>query len=161
MSTIARRLTDLGLTLPAPFTPPKGVTLLFPEVSIRGDRAFVSGHGPLADDGSLAGPFGKLGRDVTVEQGAELAGRTALAMLASLQRALGDLDRIAGWARVFGMVNATPDFDRHPAVINGFSRVILDVFGDETGRHARSAVGMASLPFDLAVEVEAEVLLKA
>ena len=79
--------------------------------------------------------------------------------LGSLQRELGDLDRIGGWVRVFGMVNSTPGFDRHPAVINGFSDLILAVFGLETGRQARSAIGVAGLPFDIAVEIEAEVVL--
>ena len=78
-------------------------------------------------------------------------------MLGSIERALGDLDRIVAWTRVFGMVNSAPGFNRHPAVINGFSDLILDVFGPEIGAHSRSAVGMAELPFDLPVEIEAQV----
>lgn len=80
-------------------------------------------------------------------------------MLTSLKTQLGDLDRISGWGRVFGMVNAAPDFTGQPAIINGFSDVILDVFGEEVGRHTRSAVSVAGLPFNLAVEIEAEVLI--
>ncbi|MGH6893351.1 MAG: RidA family protein, partial [Dongiaceae bacterium] len=136
------------------------IALLFPWVNVRGERVFVSGHGPQNFDGSLAGPFGKVGTDVSIEQAQELARKVGLSILASLQRALGDLDRVAGWARVFGMVNAAPSFDRHPAVINGFSDLILAVFGADIGRHARSAIGVAGLPFNIAVEIEAEVLLR-
>ena len=82
---------------------------------------------------------------------------TALSMLGSLQRALGDLDRIQAWGRVFGMVNIAPGFMRQPSVINGFSDLILEVFGPQVGAHARSAVGMAELPFCIPVEIEAEV----
>jgi enamine deaminase RidA (YjgF/YER057c/UK114 family) len=125
-------------------------------VRLVGDRALISRHGPQDPDGSIAGPFGKLGIDVTVEQGYQAARMTAVSMLGSLARELGDLDRITGWVRVFGMVNSAPGFSSQPAVINGFSDLILELFG-EAGAHARSAVGMAELPFNLAVEVEAEV----
>jgi enamine deaminase RidA (YjgF/YER057c/UK114 family) len=103
--------------------------------------------------------LGKLGVDVTLEQGYAAARSTALAMLGSLQLALGDLDRIEAWLRVFGMVNAGPGFNRFPLVINGFSDLILEVFGPEAGAHARSAVGLAGLPFDIPVEIEAEVAI--
>jgi len=159
MSRIASRLNELGLVLPPPMQAPGGITLPFPWVNVRGERAFVSGHAPQNSDGSLAGPFGKVGAELTVEQGKELAHKVGLSILGSLQRELGTLDRIAGWARVFGMVNSAPGFDRHPAVINGFSELILAVFGPEVGRHARSAVGLAALPFNIGVEIEAEVLL--
>lgn len=153
------RLRELGIELPPPLKLPEGTKLPFPWVNVRGDRVFVSGHAAQEADGSLAGPFGQLGAEVTVEEGYALARKTGLAMLGSLERELGDLDRIAGWARVFGMVNSAPGFDRQPAVINGFSELILEVFGPEIGRHARSAVGMAALPMGVAVEIEAEVLL--
>ncbi len=100
---------------------------------MRGDRAIISGHPPQNPDGSLAGPFGKVGAEVTLEQAHEVARKVGLSILGSLQRELGDLDRIAGWVRVFGMVNSAPGFDRHPAVINGFSDLILAVFGPEIG----------------------------
>ena len=157
MSRIAERITELGHVLPQPIQTPAGIVLPFSMVNIRGDRAIVSGHGPLNADGSISGPFGKVGADVTEEQAKELAAKTGLAILDSLQRALGDLDRIVGWNRVFGMVNSAPDFVRQPLVINGFSELIVEIFGNETGAHARSAVGMAALPFDMAVEIEAEV----
>ena len=151
MARIETKLAQHGLTLPQPLVLPPGVVLPFPEVNLRGNRAYVSGAGPLNDDGSLAGPFGKVGIDVSVEDAAALAQKTGLAILAGLKRELGDLDRITGWCRVFGMVNCDPGFQQQPAVINGFSHLILDLFGPEVGRHARSAVGMAALPMRIAV----------
>ena len=108
----------------------------------------------------MAPPFGQVGAEVSVEEAIEAARLTALSMLGSLRRTLGSLDRINGWLRVFGMVNSAPGFDRQPTVINGFSDLILEVFGPETGRHARSAVGMAALPFGIPVEIEAEVSIR-
>lgn len=105
--------------------------------------------------------MGKVGRDLTPEQAYQAARLTGLAILGSLQRAFGTLDRIESWVRVFGMVNAAPGFDRMPAVINGFSDLILELFGAEAGAHARSAVGMAELPFGIPVEIEGEVALRA
>ncbi len=157
MARIESKLAAMGLILPPQLVPPGGVVLPFEFVRLRGPRAFISGHGPLAPDGSLAQPLGKVGRDLTLEQGYIAARLTALAILGSLQRALGDLDRITAWERVFGMVNSAPGFDRQPAVINGFSELILELFGPEVGAHARSAVGMAELPFGIPVEIEGEV----
>lgn len=157
MSSIEARLAQAGLILPPPIVPPPGVVLPFQFVQIAGTRVLFSGHGPLNADGSVAQPLGKVGDAVTVEQGYEAARLTALAVLGSLQRSLGSLDRIVAWRRVFGMVNSAPGFDRQPQVINGFSDLILDVFGPERGLHTRSAVGMAELPFGIPVEVEGEV----
>jgi enamine deaminase RidA (YjgF/YER057c/UK114 family) len=157
MSSIEARLAQAGLILPPPIVPPPGVVLPFQFVQIAGTRVLFSGHGPLNADGSVAHPLGKVGDAVTVEQGYEAARLTALAVLGSLQRSLGSLDRIVAWRRVFGMVNSAPGFDRQPQVINGFSDLILDVFGPERGLHTRSAVGMAELPFGIPVEVEGEV----
>jgi hypothetical protein len=159
MPQIEDRLRALGLLLPPPPTPPPGVLLPFQFVRVLGRRALISGHGPQNPDGSFAAPLGKLGREVTLEQGYVAARLTALSILGSLQRALGDLDRIAAWGRVLGMVNAAPGFTRHPSVINGFSDLILELFGPEVGAHSRSAVGLAELPFDLPVEIEGEVEL--
>jgi len=159
LGRIDTRLRELGLLLPPPPQPPPGVVLPFEFVRIVGTRATISGHGPQAPDGSFARPFGKLGRELTLEQGYAAARLTALSILGSLERALGDLDRIAAWSRVFGMVNSAPGFNRQPSVINGFSDLILEVFGPGIGAHSRSAVGMAELPFDIPVEIEAEVLL--
>lgn len=160
MSRIGTRLATLGLDLPPPLSPPRDMVLPFPWVNVRGDRAFVSGHSAQTMDGKLAGPFGQLGDGVTVDQGYEAARLTGLAILGSLARELGDLDRITGWGRVFGMVNSAPGFTDQPAVINGFSDLVLEVFGPEIGRHARSAVGMAALPAGFCVEIEAEVLIR-
>ena len=157
---IESRLTDLGLVLPAPPRLPPDVRLPFSFVRIHGDRAIISGHGPQRPDGSLAPPFGKVGAEVTVEEAYESARLTALAMLGSLQRALGDLDRITAWLRIFGMVNAAPGFHDEPAVINGCSDLILALFGPEIGQHARSAVGLAELPWNIPVEIEAEVAIR-
>ena len=157
MAKIEQRLVALGLALPPPVKPPPGVVLPFQFVRLVGSRAYISGHSAQNPDGSIAGPLGKLGRELTVEQGYAAARLTALSILASLQRALGDLDRIASWGRVFGMVNSAPGFNKQPSVINGFSDLILELYGPEIGAHARSAVGMAELPFDIPVEVEAEV----
>ena len=157
---IESRLAELGLELPAPLVLPPGVKLPFPWVHVVGNRAIVSGHGPTDVHGALAKPLGKVGAEITLEQGYEAARLTGLAMLGSLKRALGDLDRIDRWVRVFGMVNAAPGFNRTPAVINGFTELIINVFGPERGAHARSAVGMAELPFDIPVEIEAELLVR-
>lgn len=157
MGSIEDRLRELGYVLPPPLTPPPGIVLPFQFVRISGGRAWASGHGPQAADGSIAQPLGKVGDTVSEEQAYESARLTALSMLGSLQRALGDLGRITAWNRVFGMVNAIPGFARQPNVINGFSDLILEVFGPEIGAHSRSAVGMADLPFGIPVEVEAEL----
>jgi enamine deaminase RidA (YjgF/YER057c/UK114 family) len=159
MARIEARLSAMGLSLPAPVKPPPGVILPFESVRVIGRRAIIAGHGPLNPDGSIAQPLGKVGRELTLEQGYAAARLTGLAMIGSLKRALGDLDRIAGWARVFGMVNAAPGFTNTPAVINGFSDLILELFGKEVGAHARSAVGLAALPFNIPVEIEGEVEL--
>jgi len=157
MPTVEQRISALGLVLPGPIKPPPGIVLPFQFVRIIGTRAFISGHGPQNSDGSIAEPLGKVGRDLTVEQGYVAARLTGLSILGSLQRALGDLDRITAWTRVFGMVASAPGFDRQPSVINGFSDLVLELFGPEVGAHARSAVGMAELPFNIPVEIEAEV----
>lgn len=157
---IETRIRDLGLALPLPTQAPHGVRLPFSAVRVVGDRVFVSGHGPQNGDGSLAGPFGKLGADLTIEQGYASARLVALSVLGSLARELGDLDRIAAWLRVFGMVNSAPGFADQPSVINGFSDLIIELFGD-VGAHARSAVGMAALPWNIPVEVEAELLVRS
>ena len=159
MSMIDQRLQALGISLPAALQLPPGVVLPFPWVRVVGSRALISGHGPTNVDGSLALPLGKVGGEVTLEQGYFAARMTGLAILASLKRELGNLDRIAAWVRVFGMVNSTLGFNKQPAVINGFTDLIIEVFGHDKGAHARSAVGMAELPFNIPVEIEGEVEL--
>ena len=159
MMEIERRLAELGLALPPPIKVPPGVNLPFSFVRIHRGIAYISGHGPQNADGSVAGPFGKVGGDISIEQGYDAAKAVALSMLGSLQRELGDLDRVTAWLRLHGMVNCALDFAQQPAVINGCSDLILALYGADIGAHARSAVGMASLPFNMAVEIEATVAI--
>jgi enamine deaminase RidA (YjgF/YER057c/UK114 family) len=151
---IERRLEGLGLSLPRPFAPPPGVEFKFDLVRIHGDLAHVSGHLPVDGDRVLV--QGKVDTDVSVEEAAEAARLTGLSILASLKRELGELDRVRGWVKALGLVNCAPGFSKTPAVINGFSELILELWGD-AGRHARSAIGASELPFDAPVEVEAIV----
>lgn len=154
---IERKLEAMGLVLPAAMQTPTEVKLPFVQVRVRGSRATIAGHGPLKANGTLFEPLGKVGAEVSLEQGYQAARATALAILASLKRELGDLDRVTAWLRGFGMVNAAPGFTQTPAVINGFSDLILDLYGPEAGSHSRSAIGVAELPFSIPVEIEAEV----
>ena len=154
MGRIEDRLAELELELPEPPAAPPGVVLPFDWVRVSGDHAYVSGHGPL--DGGEVLVRGKVGTDVSPERGHEAARLTALSMFASLQRELGDLDRVTDWVKALGLVNCAPGFSGTPGVINGFSDLVIDVWG-ASGRHARSAIGAAELPFDRSVEVEAIV----
>jgi enamine deaminase RidA (YjgF/YER057c/UK114 family) len=151
VGTIDDRLSALGLSLPRPFVAPPDLELKFSWVRVSGPYAYVSGHGPL--DGSDVLVRGKVGANVTVEQAYEAARLTGLSILASLKQELGDLDRVTGWVKALGFVNCAPGFNVTPAVINGFSDLVVDLWG-EAGRHARSAIGAAELPFDMSVEVE-------
>jgi enamine deaminase RidA (YjgF/YER057c/UK114 family) len=153
VSAVEDKLSDLGLSLPKVFSAPPGLNFKFALVRVSGGHAYVSGHGPF--DGSEVLMRGKVGADVTPEQAYEAARLTALSVLASLRQELGDLDRVTGWVKALGLVNCAPGFNATPGVVNGFSDLILELWG-EPGRHARSAVG-AELPFDMPVEVEAIV----
>ncbi len=145
---IEQRLKEMGISLPAV---PASVANYMPHVLV-GNLLYLSGQGPLYPDGHIS--LGKVGADVSLEQAYADARQTGINLLAAARAALGDLDRIARCVKVLGMVNATPDFRNHPQVINGFSDLMVDVFG-ERGRHARSAVGMGSLPNGQTVEIEA------
>ena len=151
------RIRDLNLILPEPIKLPPNVEMQFSWIRVSANKAFVSGHIAVNADGSVSDIVGKVGGEVTIEQGYEAARQTGLAILSSLKRELGTLNKISAWLRVFGMVNVAPGFVQTPLVINGFSDLILDVFGKEIGNHSRSAVGMAELPFSAPVEIEAEV----
>lgn len=142
------RITQLKLILP---DPPKPVATYVPCVQVN-ELVYVSGHGPLKADKTMI--TGRVGADLTEAQGKEAARVVGLAVLASLKNYLGSLDRVVRMVKTLGMVNAAPDFQNHPAVINGFSDLMVEVFG-ESGKGARSAVGMGSLPGNIAVEVEA------
>ena len=143
------RLKELGIELP-----PAGKVLgVYRPVFVLGNLAYTSGHGPVGGDGT--GVCGRLGDDLDQAAGYDAARRTGLAMLASLRAQLGTLDAIRRLVKTVGYVQATADFTAHPAVINGFSELIRDVFGPETGVGARSAMGVASLPAGWCVEIEA------
>ena len=156
MADIEAKLEQMGLKMPEPLQTPPGVVIPFSWVVVRGKHLYISGHIPTNQDGSVAEPRGKVGGEVTVEQGYEAAKLIALGVLGDLKREIGDLDRVTGWGRVLGMVNAAPGFNQTTAVINGFSELILALYGPERGAHSRSAVGMAALPLDAPVEIEAE-----
>ena len=156
---IEERMKELGLPLHELPMMPENFRRVFPFVRVSGNRAWVSGHAATNPDGSIYPKLGKVGRDLTKEEAYEAARLTGLAIIASLKDELGDLDRVKCWVRVFGMVNVAPGFNETPSVINGFSDLIIKIWGEEAGRHARSAVGMAELPFSIPVEIEAEVEL--
>jgi enamine deaminase RidA (YjgF/YER057c/UK114 family) len=142
------RITELGLELPPP-PKPAGV---YKPVVIVNNLAYVSGHGPLKPDGSMI--VGKVGAELDLAGGYAAAKQTGLAILASLKANLGSLNRVRRVIKTLGMVNCTPDFQQQPQVINGFSELFAEVFGKDLGVGARSAVGMGSLPGNIAVEVE-------
>tara|TARA_B100000029_G_scaffold19888_3_gene20119 strand:+ start:602 stop:1186 length:585 start_codon:yes stop_codon:yes gene_type:complete len=144
------RIAELGLELPTPPTP--GGTYM-PVVQV-GDICYVSGHGPVQTDGTMI--TGKVGEEMGEEEANAAARVVGLAVLATLRAHLGSLDRVSRFVKVLGMVNCTPDFGTQPKVINGFSDLMVEVFG-ENGRAARSAVGMGALPGNIPVEVEAIV----
>ena len=148
MSTPESRFAALGLTLP-PAPPPGGV---YRPVVAVGPIAYVSGHGPLRPDGSLI--TGRVGASLTLADGREAARHVGLAMLATLRAEYGSLDRVRRVVKLLGMVNAAPEFHDHPKVINGCSELFAQIWGPVDGVGARSAVGMGSLPHDIAVEIE-------
>jgi enamine deaminase RidA (YjgF/YER057c/UK114 family) len=154
MSAIEQRLDHLGLRLPAPMAPPTGHKFPFALVRVSGDYAYASGHGPA--DGAEYLLKGKVGDTLTVEQGREAARLAALSMLAAFRDELGDLDRITGWVRAVGYVNCVAGFPHTFVVVNGFSELIVQLWGD-AGRHARSAPGVTALPFDIPIVIEATV----
>lgn len=143
------RLSELKIELPrAP--KPMGV---YRPIVVVGGIAYLSGHGPLQDDGSLI--TGRLGDDLDVQAGYDAARLTGMGLLATLQSHLGSLDKVKRLVKLLGLVRSTDDFDQQPAVINGCSELLRDVFGEENGVAARSALGTNSLPGKIAVEIEA------
>ena len=144
---IEARLKEMGIELPPAVTP---VANYVPAVR-TGNLVFLSGHGPFNKGGSLI--TGKVGLELTVEEGYQAARRVAIGLLGSLKAEIGDLDRVKRVLKLLGMVNCAPDFTDQPKVINGASDFLVEVFGDK-GKHARSAVGMNALPMNIAVEIE-------
>jgi enamine deaminase RidA (YjgF/YER057c/UK114 family) len=140
-----QRLKDLGITLPEAVNPAANYVRFYR----TGNLLFISGTGPADDQ-----PKGKLGSDLTVEQGYEVARSVGLQILATVKMALGSLDNVKHAVKILGMVSSVPEFEQHPAVMNGCSDVMVEVLG-EAGRHTRSAVGFVGLPNNIAVEIEA------
>lgn len=151
MGTVEGRLRELGLTLP-PVQRPPGARITMLPARRSGNLLYLSGNGPQRD-GEIA-YRGKVGRDLTVEEGYAAARLTGLNLLAVIKAELEDLDRVAAFVKTLGFINSAPGFTQQPAVLNGFADLILDLYGEERGLHARSAVGMAELPFDIPVEIE-------
>ncbi len=145
---VENRLVELGIELKEPIMPP-GVNILFARQT--GNLVFLSGNGPITASGSKI--TGKVGSDVSLEEAYLAARLTGINQISVLKSYLGDLNRVVSIVKVLGMVNADPDFNKHPAVINGFSDLMIEVFG-ERGKHARAAIGVNSLPWDLVCEVE-------
>ena len=143
-----QKFKALGIELPEVTKP---VANYVNAVTTAGKLVFMAGKGPKKPDGEYI--KGKLGQDLTIEQGYEAARVSGINQIAALKAAIGDLNRVKRIVKVTGMVNATPDFENHPKVVNGFSDLMVAVFGDR-GKHARAAVGMGSLPFNIAVEIE-------
>jgi enamine deaminase RidA (YjgF/YER057c/UK114 family) len=158
-SKIEQRLAELGLSLPVPWSLPRGTLTGSILVRVQGGHIFVGGHVPLDGQGQACGPFGKVGAEVSLEQAQEGARRTLLAILASLKEQIGSLDRIGAWLRVGGFVNTAPTFVDYPRVMNAASHLITDIFGEASGSHARLAIGVAGLPWGVPVEMEAELSL--
>ncbi len=151
---IEQKLSEMEIELSKPKLP-KGISI---ELSTQsGNLIFLSGNGPISPNGDII--TGKVGTDLSIEQGYEAARLTAINQLSVLKAHIGDLNKVEKIVKVFGMVNADPSFTDHPKVINGFSDLLIEVFG-ERGRHARSAVGMSSLPWNLACEIEMIVQIK-
>jgi enamine deaminase RidA (YjgF/YER057c/UK114 family) len=142
-----QRIKELGLDLPPA---PKAMGVYKP-VIIIGNFLYVSGQGPLKSDGTLL--KGRLGKDLNLDEGKLAARQVGLAMISTIKTHIGDLKKIKRLVKTLGMVNSTPDFEQHPAVINGFSELMAEVFGEDSGVGVRSAVGM-TLPFNIAVEIE-------
>ncbi len=158
--SIEDRIAALALQLPEPAKAPPGVIIDFAWARVYGDRAFISGHAAQAPDGTILGPFGPVGAEVNPEEAAQAGRLAALSGIASLKRAIGSLDRVTGWLRVDGFVLAAPGFKGTTNVINGASRLIVELFGEEVGRHARTAMGVTATPLSCSVVIAAEVAIR-
>lgn len=154
---IEQRLTELGIELPAPRSTPPGMNFIMAVTA--GELLFTAGHGPNGADGKLA-YVGRVGAEVSVEEGYQAARLTGLNLLATIKSHLGSLDRVVKLVKVLGMVNAVEGFGQQPQVINGASDLFVEVFGEQIGKHARSAVGMGGLPGNMPVEIEMIVQIK-
>lgn len=160
-SAIEDRIAARGLYLPAPIRMPAETAMPFAWARRHRDRVYVSGHGPQAPDGSAAGPFGRVGIEVSPDEARHAARLAMLAVLGTLKRELGDLGRIAAWLRIESFVLSAPGFDRTTGIVGAASELVLDLFGPDIGRHARTAVGVVATPLNSPVVIAAEVALHA
>lgn len=161
MTHVEQRLAERGLVLPPEPELPPGITIPFQWVRVRGQRGFLSGHGALSPEGAPLGPFGCVPSEVSLEQAQSSACSALLSMLASLKRVIGDLDAVAAWLAVNGFVNADPGYAQTTLVMNPVSELLLELYGPDSGGHARIAPGVAALPFNLPVIIAAEIEISA
>ena len=154
-----KKIQELGLKLPNPIKLPKDLILPFNFINIRGNRVLISGHPRQSQDGSINGPYGQVGKDLTTEEAQLASKEIGLSILANIKKEIGHLSRIKEWVRVFGMVNSAPWYKEQHIVLNGFSSLLIEVFGSDIGSHSRSAIGVAGLPMSLAIEIEGEVII--
>ena len=155
--SVEEKLKAMGLALPAEMKFPPHLRLSWRQVRVVGSRAIIAGHGPRAVDGTPFVKPGMVGRDLSLEEGYEAAKATGLAILGDLKREIGDLDRVVSWSRVFGMVNSAPGFVGQAAVIDGFTDLMIAVFGDEAAICPRAVMGAAELALNAPVIIEGEV----
>jgi YjgF/chorismate_mutase-like, putative endoribonuclease len=154
---IEAKLHEMGLTLPVAMKVPPGFHVKWRQARIFGTRAIIAGHGPRQADGTFTGKTGNVGRDLTIEEGYASARDTALGILGDLKRELGDLDRVVGWVRVFGMVNSAPGFSAQPQVIDGFTDFMVAIYGEEIAICPRTVAGVAELALNSPVIIDCEV----
>lgn len=164
---VEAKLKDMGLALPAELKMPPGVRVTWRQIRVVGTRAIIAGHGPRLTDGTpgvegitFEGPGRKVGRDLTVEQGYAAARSVGLSVLADLKRELGDLDRVTAWLRVLGMVNSAPGFALQAMVIDGFTDLMVALYGEESAICPRAAAGMSEMPFNSPIIIEGEVEIR-
>jgi hypothetical protein len=155
--SVEEKLKAMGLALPAAMRFPPNLRVSWRQVRVVGSRAIIAGHGPRAADGTPFGKPGKVGRDLSIEEGYEAAKATGLAILGDLKREIGDLDRVVSWRRVFGMVNSAPGFIGQAAVVDGFTDLMIALFGDDAAICPRAVLGAADLALNAPVIIEGEV----
>jgi hypothetical protein len=155
--TIESKLVEMGLELPAPMKFPPNLRISWRQVRVIGSRAVIAGHGPRAADGSPYGKPGKVGRDLTAEEAYGAAKATGLAILSDLKREIGNLDRVVSWTRVFGMVNSAPGFLGQAAVIDGFTDLMITLYGEDAAICPRAVMGAGELAMNAPVIIEGEV----
>ncbi len=158
---VEAKLAKLGLVPAAPLRVPESFVVKWRQVRTVGSRVIIAGHAPRTEDGTYPGPFGKVGTDLSVEQGYEAARLAALAVLGDLQRELGDLDRVVSWVRVFGIVNSAPGFTGQAQVIDGFTDLMVSLYGEDAALCPRTVAGAAELAANVPLVVESEVEIAA